>query len=172
MRNEQCHRNNMESYGSESMLLANAFYWFSLDVAKMTFLHGYDYTEKPIFIHFPLLCLSVIGTASAAFLSILAAVILGVCLKWKLIHLKKITLGGCGIEFQRSQREGRHILEETVLSDIRSDSTTVSNQNELNQQQTTATVESTTSSQLIVEEPIETSTPVSSRTRRQLQLKK
>lgn len=113
------------------------------------------------------------------------AVVLGLCLKYRLIELKKITVGGVGIRFRDSRR---HILDETALTNISMtprSSTQPKSSIELELQSPSSSTQpesaepelqlSSSSTQpksiepelqsSTVEEEIQTSTPVSSRTR-------
>ena len=71
--------------------------------------------RKPLFTYLPLFCFSVIGTSTTTFLAVVAAIVLVVCLKLKLIDIKKMTVGNVSVEFENSRRQ---ILDESVLSDI------------------------------------------------------
>ena len=94
---------------------------------------------------------------------------LGICLKFKLVELKKITVGAIGVEFQDSRR---HILNETALSNINISTQSASIEEPSSQ---SARIEEPSIQSAVVEEPsvstiqeIKTSTPdkpVSSRTR-------
>lgn len=61
--------------------------------------------------------LSVTSTSTLAGISIVAVIVLAIGLKYKIIQLKKITVGGVGVEFENSRR---NILNESELTNLSS----------------------------------------------------